>query len=85
MELTTAFSRETSEKVYVQHKLRAAGRELSEMLCAEDCLFYVCGDGARMAKDVRSAIVEMLQVRRNAPAFPASSSAGSRYHLKTAC
>jgi len=83
VELTTAFSRETSEKVYVQHKLLAAGRELSDMLCAEDCLFYVCGDGARMAKDVRATVVEMLQVPCNGPALLVSF-AGS-CHLKTVC
>eukprot|EP00802_Teleaulax_amphioxeia_P004247 Tamp_04251.p1 GENE.Tamp_04251~~Tamp_04251.p1 ORF type:complete len:584 (-),score=99.33 Tamp_04251:1614-3296(-) len=61
VELTTAFSREGAQKVYVQHKLEAAGKDLMDMLCDDNCLFYVCGDGAHMAKDVRAAVIKMLQ------------------------
>jgi sulfite reductase alpha subunit-like flavoprotein len=41
--------------------LQAAGKELVDILCRDESLFYVCGDGAHMAKDVRKTIVEMLE------------------------
>jgi sulfite reductase (NADPH) flavoprotein alpha-component len=49
--LDTAFSRDQAEKVYVQHRMREASRELYAWL-EEGAHFFVCGDGARMAKDV---------------------------------
>ena len=59
-------------QVYVQHKLKAAGAELIDMLDREECLFYVCGDGAHMAKGVRATIVEMLETHRGLDAKAAA-------------
>jgi sulfite reductase (NADPH) flavoprotein alpha-component len=49
--LDVAFSRDQAHKIYVQDKMRANARELWAWL-QEGAHFYVCGDGARMAKDV---------------------------------
>jgi sulfite reductase (NADPH) flavoprotein alpha-component len=49
--LDVAFSRDQAEKIYVQHKMREQGKELYAWL-QEGAHFFVCGDGARMAKDV---------------------------------
>ncbi|MBC7783634.1 MAG: sulfite reductase subunit alpha [Burkholderiales bacterium] len=49
--LDTAFSRDTSQKVYVQHRMKENGRELWKWL-DRGAHFYVCGDAQRMAKDV---------------------------------
>ncbi len=57
--LTTAWSRDGAEKVYVQHRLRAEGRELFRWL-EEGAHFYVCGDAARMAGDVERALREVV-------------------------
>ena len=50
-----------SSSSYVMH-VQAAGKQLMDMLCKDDCLFYVCGDGAHMAKDVRTTVIQLLQV-----------------------
>ena len=50
--LDLAFSRDVpGQKVYVQHKMKEASKEIYEWL-EGGAHFYVCGDGARMAKDV---------------------------------
>ena len=54
--MDVAFSRDTPEKVYVQHKLWDKRRELIEWL-DNGAHFYVCGDAKNMAKDVRAALV----------------------------
>jgi sulfite reductase (NADPH) flavoprotein alpha-component len=51
-----AFSRDTPEKIYVQHKLWQQRRDLIEWLDG-GAHFYVCGDAKAMAKDVRAALV----------------------------
>ena len=54
-ELDLAWSRDQSEKEYVQHKMLTKGRELFAWL-QEGAYFYVCGDASRMAKDVDLAL-----------------------------
>lgn len=56
--LSTAWSRDGAQKVYVQDRMREAGPELWSWLKA-GAHFYVCGDAKRMAKDVEAAIVEI--------------------------
>ncbi len=54
--MDVAFSRDTPNKVYVQHKLWDQRSELIEWLDG-GAHFYVCGDAKAMAKDVRAALV----------------------------
>jgi len=53
--MDVAFSRDTPQKVYVQHKLWERRRDLVEWL-DNGAYFYVCGDAKAMAKDVRTAL-----------------------------
>ncbi|BAM04201.1 diflavin oxidoreductase [Phycisphaera mikurensis] len=50
-----AWSRDGSEKVYVQHLMERAGAELFAWF-EEGAAFYICGDASRMAKDVDAAL-----------------------------
>ncbi len=54
--MDVAFSRDTPDKVYVQHKIRDNRHDLVEWL-DNGAHFYVCGDAKNMAKDVRAALV----------------------------
>ncbi len=54
--MDVAFSRDTPEKVYVQHRIWERRQELVEWL-ENGAHFYVCGDAKAMAKDVRAALV----------------------------
>ena len=54
--MDVAFSRDTPEKIYVQHKLWERRADLIEWL-EGGAYFYVCGDAKAMAKDVRAALV----------------------------
>jgi len=51
-----AFSRDTPEKVYVQHRLFERRAEVVDWL-ENGARLYVCGDAKAMAKDVRAALV----------------------------
>ncbi len=54
--LDVAFSRDTPDKVYVQHRIWDRRRDLVEWLDG-GASFYVCGEAKNMAKDVRAALV----------------------------
>jgi sulfite reductase (NADPH) flavoprotein alpha-component len=56
--LSTAWSRDSAHKIYVQDRMREAGPELWSWL-KEGAHFYVCGDAKRMAKDVETALIEI--------------------------
>jgi sulfite reductase (NADPH) flavoprotein alpha-component len=57
--LDLAFSRDSAEKVYVQHRMLAAGAELFKWLeCGAH--FYVCGDASRMAVDVDRTLRQII-------------------------
>jgi len=56
--LTLAWSRDGSEKIYVQTRMREEGAELWRWLEA-GAHFYVCGDAKRMAKDVETALFDI--------------------------
>ncbi|MEG3111441.1 sulfite reductase subunit alpha [Pantoea sp. T14] len=58
--LDLAFSRDQDKKVYVQSRMLEQGAELYAWL-QEGAYFYVCGDASRMAKDVDSALYEIVR------------------------
>jgi sulfite reductase (NADPH) flavoprotein alpha-component len=57
--LDLAFSRDQPEKIYVQHRMLENAAELYAWLEA-GAHFYVCGDAARMAKDVDAALHQVI-------------------------
>jgi len=58
--MDTAFSRDQEQKIYVQHRMTENGEELYRWL-EDGAHFYVCGDATRMAKDVDSALHQVIQ------------------------
>lgn len=54
--MDVAFSRDTPEKLYVQHRIWEQRLDLVDWLDS-GAYFYVCGDAKAMAKDVRAALV----------------------------
>ncbi|WP_153722144.1 assimilatory sulfite reductase (NADPH) flavoprotein subunit [Sporosarcina cascadiensis] len=58
--LDVAFSRDSAEKVYVQHRMKESSKELYQWI-EEGASVYVCGDEQNMAKDVHHALLEILQ------------------------
>lgn len=62
--LETAFSRDTEQKVYVQHKMLENSKELFEWI-ENGASFFVCGDKQRMAKDVHSALIDIIEKEGN--------------------
>ncbi|MGZ4160259.1 MAG: sulfite reductase subunit alpha [Neobacillus sp.] len=58
--LDAAFSRDTAQKVYVQHKMLENSKELFEWL-ENGAYFYVCGDKQYMAKDVHNTLISVIE------------------------
>ena len=54
-----AWSRDQAEKVYVQDKLREEAASVWQWL-QDGAYVYVCGDAARMAKDVERALLDII-------------------------
>ncbi|QRG40102.1 hypothetical protein FDK38_004564 [Candidozyma auris] len=65
-EMDVAFSRESSEKVYVQDKILARAEMVDELL-QNGAYIYVCGDASRMARDVQSTFVKVISQQRQLP------------------
>ncbi|MFI6647218.1 molybdopterin-dependent oxidoreductase [Streptomyces sp. NPDC050529] len=57
--LDLAFSRDQRNKIYIQDRMREHGPRLWQWL-RNGAHFYVCGDAARMAKDVDQALTEIV-------------------------
>jgi sulfite reductase (NADPH) flavoprotein alpha-component len=57
--LDLAFSRDQNHKIYVQQRIRQNGRDLFAWL-QEGAHLYVCGDATRMAKDVHTALRDVV-------------------------
>lgn len=57
--LSTAFSRDSDKKVYVQSRMLQQGAELWQWI-NDGGHFYVCGDAKRMAKDVDNALHQII-------------------------
>lgn len=54
-----AWSRDQEEKIYVQDKIREQAEGLWQWL-QEGAHIYVCGDAAKMAKDVEAALLDVI-------------------------
>jgi sulfite reductase (NADPH) flavoprotein alpha-component len=57
--LSLAFSRDQAEKIYVQQRLREAGKDVYAWLEGGAHL-YVCGEAQRMAPDVHAALLDII-------------------------
>jgi sulfite reductase (NADPH) flavoprotein alpha-component len=67
-----AFSRDQAEKIYVQHRIRQAGKELFAWL-SNGAYFYVCGDASAMAPDVNAALLDVVREHGNLDADDAQA------------
>ncbi|ODQ54393.1 NADPH-dependent FMN and FAD containing oxidoreductase-like protein [Saitoella complicata NRRL Y-17804] len=61
LSLALAFSRDTTEKFYVQHVLRREWRRVDTWLRKEGGYVYICGSSGKMPQAVREALIEIFQ------------------------
>jgi len=57
--MDVAFSRDQSEKVYVQHRIKEQAKDVYAWL-ERGAHLYICGDGDRMAKDVHQTLIDVI-------------------------
>lgn len=62
--LDVAFSRDSEQKVYVQHKLIENADEVYRWL-QEGAHFYICGDRVKLAGDVQAALLKIIVEKGN--------------------
>ena len=62
--MDVAFSRDTEQKVYVQHRMLEHSKELFQWL-EEGAHLYVCGDKDRMARDVQNTLIDIIEKEGN--------------------
>jgi len=65
LKLSTAFSRDGPEKVYVQDEMLKHSEELWDWLNNKNASIYICGDAKKMAKDVQSTLITIAEIRGN--------------------
>ena len=58
-DIDVAFSRDQQEKIYVQHRLYEKRHRLMDYI-SEGAYLYICGDEARMAKDVEATLLRIF-------------------------
>ena len=58
--MDVAFSRDTTQKVYVQHRMLEHSKELFEWL-QDGAAVYICGDERHMAHDVHNTLLEIIE------------------------
>ncbi|KKI90234.1 sulfite reductase [NADPH] flavoprotein alpha-component [Bacillus sp. SA1-12] len=78
-----AFSRDSDEKVYVQHRMLQHSKELFEWL-QEGAAVYICGDEKNMAHDVHNMLIDIIEKeggmsREQAEAYLADMQQQKRY------
>ncbi len=72
LRLSLAFSRDQTEKIYVQHKILEQAKELVQWI-DNGAYLYVCGDAKRMAKDIDAALEKILIKEKNLSADQAKA------------
>lgn len=60
--IVTAFSRDASQKFYVQHRLSQSAKTVWQLLNDERGYFFVCGDATHMAVDVQNTLIDIARV-----------------------
>ncbi|KAF4340162.1 NADPH-ferrihemo reductase [Fusarium beomiforme] len=62
-DIHVAFSRETKQKVYVQHLIKTHAKEVVDMI-ENGAIIYICGDAKHMARDVNSTLISVWAEQR---------------------
>lgn len=83
-DMETAFSRDYSQKVYVQHRLIERAADVFSLL-EEGAHLYVCGDATYMAPDVHEALIHIVSIQKGAgreaaEAYVRELQSDRRYH-----
>ncbi|MBB3111005.1 sulfite reductase (NADPH) flavoprotein alpha-component [Paenibacillus phyllosphaerae] len=81
--MDVAFSRDTEDKVYVQHRMLQQSKELYAWL-EQGAAVYICGDEKQMARDVHRTLVDIVEQeggvsREQAEEYVAAMQKNKRY------
>lgn len=60
LQMHTAFSRDQPRKIYVQHRIVEAGKEVADLMLRRNGHFYVCGSARRVPEDIYAAMKQVI-------------------------
>jgi sulfite reductase alpha subunit-like flavoprotein len=60
LKMFTAFSRDQARKIYVQHRIVEAGKEVADMMLRQNGHFYVCGSARKVPEDIYAGMKEVM-------------------------
>lgn len=90
LRVITAFSRDQTNKVYVQDRIKENGKEIRDLLADPRSMIIVCGSSGAMPKAVRLALQDVLSTqdssadgRKNSEDFIAELEKSGRYKQET--
>lgn len=84
--MNLAFSRDSDQKVYVQHAMWEARELLASWIDSKGAYLYVCGNAKQMAKDVEKTLLEILIDQKITPTLEEARTYLRRlHHLKRYC
>jgi len=73
LSMHTAFSRDQTRKIYVQHRIVEVGKDIADMMLRKNGHFYVCGSARQVPEDIFAAMKDAVIASEGCDEFEAEA------------